>query len=93
MAPKESPFVQSSPGWKDSEGNDTRDLVQALYTQEEERSIKEWKSELKGWKRGEAVVKQKIAAMIPNSLFMKIQDKGTALEIWKALQGEFQNKS
>ena len=78
---------------KDLEGNDTRDLVQALYSQEEERSIKEWKSELKGWKWGEAVVKQQIAATIPNSLFMKIQDKGTALEIWEALQGDFQNKS
>ena len=60
---------------KDSEGNDTRDLVQALYSQEEERSIKEWKSELKGWKRGEAVVKQQIATTIPDSLFMKIRDK------------------
>ena len=42
---------------KDSEGNGIWDLVQALYTQEEERSIKEWKSELKGWKQEEAVVK------------------------------------
>jgi len=78
---------------KDSEGNDTRDLVQALYTQEEERSIKKWKSELKGWKQGEAVVKQQIATTIPDSLFIKIRDKGTALEIWGAIQGDFQNKS
>ena len=42
---------------------------------------------------GEAVVKQQIAATIPDSLFMKIQNKGTALEIWEALQGDFQNKS
>ena len=41
----------------------------------------------------EAVVKQQIAATIPDSLFMKIQNKGTALEIWEALQGDFQNKS
>ena len=36
----------------DSEDKDTRDLVQAAYTAEEERGIKEWKAELKEWKRG-----------------------------------------
>ena len=78
---------------KDSEGKDTRDVVQAAYTREEERDIKEWKAELKEWKRGEAIVKQQIAATIPDSLFMKIRDKGTAVEIWEALKGDFQNKS
>jgi hypothetical protein len=78
---------------KDSEGRDTRDFVQAAYTPEEERGIKEWKAELKEWKRGEAIVKQQIAATIPDSLFMKIRDKGTAYEIWEALRNDFQNKS
>ena len=68
-------------------------MTQAAYTQEEERLIKEWKDELKEWKQGEAIVKQQIAATIPDSLFMKIQDKGTALKIWEALQWDFQNKS
>jgi len=48
---------------------------------------------LKEWKQGEAIVKQQIAVTIPDSLFMKIWDKGTALEIWEALQWDFQNKS
>jgi hypothetical protein len=78
---------------KDSEGRDTRDFVQAAYTPDEERGIKEWKAELKEWKRGEAIVKQQIAATISDSLFMKIRDRGTALEIWEALQNNFQNKS
>jgi len=47
---------------------------------------------LKEWKQGEAFMKQQIAAVVPDSLFM-IQNKGTALEIWEALQGDFQNKS
>jgi len=34
--------------------------------------MKEWKKELKLWKQGEAIVKQQIAATIPDSLFMKI---------------------
>jgi hypothetical protein len=72
---------------QDYEGRETRDMVQAAYTQEEERLIKEWKVEQKDWRQGEAIVKQQIAAMIPNSLFMKIRDKGTAL------QNDFQKKS
>src|SRR6266511_3138311 len=38
---------------KDSEGKETRDLVQVAYPPAEDRSIKEWKAELKEWKRGE----------------------------------------
>jgi hypothetical protein len=70
---------------KDDEGKDTQDLVQAAYTQEEQREIKEWKTELKEWKQGEAIVKQQIAATIPDSLFMKIRNKFTALEIWVSM--------
>jgi len=71
---------------KDSEGNNTRKTVQATHTRGEERNMKEWKMVLKEWKQGEAIVKQQIAATIPDSLFMKIRNKGTALEIWEALQ-------
>ena len=55
--------------------------------------LTEWQANMKIWKMGEAVVKQQIAATIPDSLFMKIQGKGNALEIWKALTVDFQNKS
>jgi hypothetical protein len=54
---------------------------------------KEWKRELKEWKQNEAVAKQQIASSIPDSLFMKIRAKGTAYEIWKDLEGHFQNRS
>jgi hypothetical protein len=36
---------------KDSEGRETRDLVQATNTPEEERGIKEWKTELQWLKK------------------------------------------
>ena len=62
-------------------------------SKEEEKEMKEWKRELKLWKQGEAIIKQQIAAMIPDSLFMKIQGKMTVLEIWNTLKKEFQNKS
>ena len=48
---------------------------------------------MKEWKQEEAIVKQQIAVTIPESLFMKICNKGTAVEIWEALQRDFQNKS
>jgi len=59
-------------------------VVEELTT-EDEKKLEVWKKELRAWKLGEAVVKQQIAATILDSLFMKIQTKGTACEIWKAL--------
>ena len=52
-----------------------------------------WEDKLKVWRQGEAVVKQQIAATIPDSLFMKIRGKGSAREIWEAIAADFQNKS
>ena len=62
-------------------------------TDAEKELEKEWKKELKEWKQGEAVAKQQIASSIPDSLFMKIRAKATAFEIWKELEGHFQNRS
>ena len=68
------------------------EVVEEL-TAEDEKKMEVWKKELRVWKLGEAVVKQQIAATIPDSLFMKIRTKGTAREIWEALKKDFQNKS
>jgi len=64
------------------------DLMEA-----DEKRLEEWKEKLHIWKLGEAVVKQQIVATISDSLFMKIQGKGTVHEIWEALTKNFQNKS
>lgn len=56
------------------------DKTKALMTTKAVAEL-EWKKELKVWKQGEAIIKQQIAATIPDSLFMKIRGKGTALEI------------
>ena len=55
-------------------------------------SDKEWKNDLKEWNQGEAIAKQQITSSIPDSLFMKIHSKMTAYEIWKDLEGHFQNQ-
>ncbi|KAJ3496166.1 hypothetical protein NLJ89_g10524 [Agrocybe chaxingu] len=66
--------------------------VKAELTKEEKVEIEQWKRETKEWRLGEAVVKQQIAATIPDSLFLKIRTKGTAFDIWKALAAEFQDR-
>jgi len=63
------------------------------FTAAEMTAKLEWKKKLKIWKQGEAIVKQQIAATIPDSLFMKIRGKGNALEIWSSLTKEFEKKS
>ena len=68
------------------------DKMKALTTAEAAAEL-EWKKELKVWKQEEAIIKQQIATMIPDSLFMKIRGKGTALEIWSSLASEFKKKS
>ncbi len=55
--------------------------------------VQDWEKKLKEWKQGEAIVKQQIAASIPDSLFIKIRGGKSALEIWEALSAIFQNKS
>ena len=47
------------------------DKMKALMTAEAAVEL-EWKKELKVWKQEEAIIKQQIATMIPDSLFMKI---------------------
>ena len=81
-------------GGSSKEGEMTKgDFEVVELTAEDERKMEVWKKELRAWKLGEAVVKQQIAVTIPDSLFMKIRTKGTAREIWEALQKDFQNKS
>lgn len=45
------------------------------------------------WSKGEAIIKQLIVSMIPDSLFIKIWSKVTALDIWTALSNDFEKKS
>ena len=47
------------------------DKTKALTVAEATAEL-EWNKEMKTWKQGEAIIKQQITAMIPDSLFMKI---------------------
>jgi len=73
----------------DSEG----DFEVLELTADDEKKLDGWKEKYRAWRLREAIIKQQIAATIPDSLFMKIRDKGTAHQIWLALTKDFQNKS
>ena len=74
-------------GGSSKEGQTAKEgsLVVDVLTAEDEKKLEVWMGKLRVWKLGEAVVKQQIAATIPDSLFMKIRNKGTAREIWEGL--------
>ena len=42
------------------------EMVATALTKDEEKLVEEWTKELKIWKQGEAIVKQQIAATIPD---------------------------
>lgn len=62
-------------------------------TKDETALIATREADLVEWNKGEAIVKQLIASTIPDSLFIKLHSKPTALAIWTALSNEFENKS
>ena len=78
---------------KKETGADGKEREVESPTSDDEKKLEAWREKVKVWRQGEAVVKQQIAATIPDSLFMKIRTKGTAYQIWEALILEFQNKS
>ena len=67
--------------------------AKGVLTTEQIKLKMEWKKDTKEWRQGEAVAKQQIASSIPDSLFMKVQGKGTAYEIWTELRRHFEKRS
>ena len=67
--------------------------IQGELSAEDKLLDLEWRKEMKEWKQGEAITKQQIASSIPDSLFMKIRDKGTARKIWTELENHYQSRS
>ncbi|KAF8161468.1 hypothetical protein B0H34DRAFT_638159, partial [Crassisporium funariophilum] len=71
----------------------SRPATHSELSTEDTLRMAEWQKELKAWKYGDAIVKQQIAATIPDSLFMKVRNAKTAFDIWTSLSAVFQNKS
>src|SRR5580765_6985647 len=73
---------KASESSKESESIEEDFTVVEGLSMEDEKKLDGWKEKLRVWKLGEAVIKQQIVMTIPDSLFMKIQAKGTAHNIW-----------
>ena len=48
---------------------------------------------LSKWKSDEAIIKQAIATMIPDSLFIEVRKKETAYLMWEAVKSQREKKS
>ena len=64
-----------------------------VLTEEQMKLDMEWKKDLKEWKQAKAIAKQQIASSIPDSLFMKVQTRGTAYKIWTEIGKHFEKRS
>ncbi|KAG2158005.1 uncharacterized protein EDB93DRAFT_1067233, partial [Suillus bovinus] len=58
-------------------------------TSDEVRELAAYRIAVKEWRMGEAIMKQQIAGMIPDSLFIQVKNLETAGEIFKYLSNLF----
>jgi len=64
-----------------------------LTTSDEIRELTAYKAAMKEWRLGEAITKQQIAGMIPDSLFIQVKSLATAGEIFMYLSNLFEKHS
>src|SRR6267154_1641685 len=62
-------------------------------TADEVKAMKEYEKELTEWVEKDAVVRQQIAVVIPNTLFVKLLSKSTAKEYYDTLKAQFEQRS
>jgi len=62
-------------------------------TAEEKEAIKQYPLTRRIWKSEQAVIKQGIASVIPDSLFLKVKGEKTAREMWNKVKAEYEKKS
>ncbi|KAJ7206706.1 hypothetical protein C8J57DRAFT_1201630, partial [Mycena rebaudengoi] len=62
-------------------------------TADETKANTEYLTHRRIWKSEQAVIKQGIATVIPDSLFLKVKGEKTAREMWEKLKNEYEKKS
>ncbi|KAG2158723.1 uncharacterized protein EDB93DRAFT_1066650, partial [Suillus bovinus] len=77
----------------DPQGLPGRGVLWTPSTPDEVKEVSMYKAELKEWCMGQAITKQQIAGMIPDSLFIQIKDLDTAKEIFTHLSNLFEQCS
>ncbi|KIY61106.1 hypothetical protein CYLTODRAFT_363285, partial [Cylindrobasidium torrendii FP15055 ss-10] len=62
-------------------------------TNDEVKAHQDYKKILREWETLQSVLKQGMASIVPDALFLRIKDEDTALDMWNAVQDEYQKKS
>jgi transposase InsO family protein len=62
-------------------------------TADETRATNEYLARRRIWKSEQAVIKQGIATVIPDALFLKVKGAATAKEMWGKVKDEYEKKS
>ena len=62
-------------------------------TAKEKKAIKQYSLTRRIWKSEQAVIKQRIASVIPDSLFLKVKREKTIKEMWNKVKTEYKKKS
>ena len=71
----------------------TRNQPFESLTEDEQKVITTYKSDLREWIQKEAIVSQQIASTIPDSLYLKFKGKDTVKEAWDSLKSDFEKRS
>jgi len=62
-------------------------------TETEVKEISDYEAKLSEWHIGEAIIKQAIATIISDSLFLEVRKEETALKMWEAVKNQREKKS
>ncbi|KAJ6514309.1 hypothetical protein C8R47DRAFT_960121, partial [Mycena vitilis] len=65
----------------------------AAPTEAEKKANNEYLARRRIWKSEQAVIKQGLASVIPDSLFLKVKAASTARAMWDKVKEEFEKKS
>jgi len=88
-----SDYFDDGPTGTTSEPTEPQVADPTNLTAEEKEAIKQYPLTRRIWKSEQAVIKQGIASVIPDSLFLKVKGEKTAREMWNKVKAEYEKKS
>ena len=62
-------------------------------TDEQKEALREYQESVIRWEMEESIVKQALASVIPDSLFIEVRKQETVLEMWNAVKNQREKKS
>jgi len=88
-----SDYFDDGPTGMTSEPTEPQVADPTKPTPEEKEAFKQYPLIKCIWKSEQAIIKQGIASVIPDSLFLKVKGEKTAKEMWNKVKAEYEKKS